>query len=49
MKLLALEFSLRDTGPRGQGAGGGRGESRKPVGRDECGTEEVTYELSLVE
>lgn len=26
----------------------GAGESRKTVGCDECGTEEVTYELSLV-
>lgn len=28
--------------------GGGRGEPRKTVDRDECGTEEVIHELSLV-
>lgn len=27
---------------------GAGGESTKTVGSDECGTEEVTYELSLV-
>ena len=52
-KLLAWssQGGIGDRGSTGEGVPEcrrGRGEPSKTLGSDECGTEEVTYELSLV-